>query len=199
MNDVKQQQLELMSRQEGRKLFMLLLVLVMGLSWLFTRPHTPMPTPADGPAEVGVAVQPPAQDAARVLTTLARVEERERVGEPAPVITGVFEPDPQVLAAVDDTVMDLVEEPAFYQMLAAVRSRPDEERDRLPELVGTFTWEQLNHDAGRAQARGKYVKVTGRFITPLFQRVLERYPNEADLAWVWQGMFRSQGRGYFVT
>jgi hypothetical protein len=193
--DAKQQQLEFMSKQEGRKLAMLAVVLVVGLGYLFSRPHVPLPAAEDMP---GVAVQPPTtQDAERVLQTMQRVEEEQRAGV-AHVVTRT-EVDPDVLASVEDFALDVVEEPAFYQMVAKVHAMSDEQLAAAPEQGGTWTWDQLRTDVGRAQARGKFATLKGRFWTPLFQRVLEEYPNEAGLAWVWQGTFRSQNRGIFVT
>lgn len=195
-DDAKQQQLEFMSKQESRKLALLAIVLVVGAGYLFTRPHVPLPTAEE--LELGVEVQPPTgQDPQRVLQTMERLEQEQRAGV-AHVVTR-REVDPDVLASVEDFALDVVEEPAFYQMLARVHSMSDEELAAAPATGGTWTWEQLNTEDGRARARGKFATLQGRCWIPLYQRVLETYPNEAGLAWVWQGLFRTQNRGFFVT
>ena len=109
--------------------------------------------------------------------------------------------DPEVVAQTVDGEIDLVEEPAFYQVLARVHFLSEDEVARAPAELGAFDWTDLHTPEGVAKARGKFLTVRGRFWIPLWQRVLERYPNETgtEVAWVWQGIFRSQNRGFFVT
>ena len=199
---------EFMSRSEGRKVFVMLALLVVMGAYTFRGAFHKSPGPSD-PLQEGVPVKPPGanpgpighagpyQDARKALETLRKHEEAKRKG--APISSASFTFDPEKLQEVQDGALDVVDEPALYHLAAYVRSLSDEDVQQELETKGSWTWKQLNTETGRDAARGKFKTIQGRFLIPLWQRVLERYPNEADLAWVWQGIFRVQNRGYFVT
>ncbi len=200
-----------MSRGERTKLVVMVAVFGLAAGLL-----TSLKTPGGGTAPEGIEVSPgpraaidpgmtprTGQDAVKALATLQRHEQEQAArtgGQPAPVTTFVY--DPTIVAQVQDGALDVVEEPAFYQLVARLHFMSDEELERAPELHGGFTFEQLKSPEGRDAARGRFIHLKGELLIPLFQRVLERYPNETgtDLAWVWQGVLRSSDyRGYFVT
>lgn len=169
--------------------------------WFVFRPSTsgPAPEPLVGlTAEEGPRVH---NDPRLAQATLERKAQEEERGEVAVVSSADFQLDRSVFAGIDDSALEVVEEPAFYQLVAFLHHMPDEELGQAPTKHGAFEWEQLHGKdrVGIERARGKFITVRGRFVTRLFQRVLARYPNEAGLAWVWQGTFRAQNRGYFVT
>jgi hypothetical protein len=217
-----------MSRNESRKLVLmglalLFMVLFLVRGSLDRDSRGPQEEPGvvvkPGPRPGGsVAVDPlvgelrPSQDPAVAVKTLQALEdEREAGNAPAPL---PFEPSQERLHQVRDLALDLVEEPGFYELLARVQRMSDEELAKAPEAVGTFTHRDFlpppGFDKARARetgsyphldaVRGHFVHMRGRFATFLFQRVLADYPNEAGLAWVWQGMFvGTGGHPYFVT
>ena len=189
-----QADLPYMSKNEGRKMLLLGLVLLVCLGWVFQQGFSQKPL---GP-EIGL-VPPPRIDARTALETHQRVEQ-EAVGEVAPVASAeVVELDRSILEGVTEgrEDVDKVLEPAFFHLLNYVNSLPDETLEAAPETMG-FEWDQLMNEAGRNQARGRFIRLRGRFFTQLWQYVLP-YPNEAGLPWVWQGTFRHQNRGFMVT
>jgi hypothetical protein len=203
---------DFMSRGERHKLVIMVAVLglIVGVVFQGGRiqsgpvegiPVSPGPRPRAVEPEPGM-IPRAGQDAARALSTLQRYEEERARGASAPAAAAPFVYDPTIVAQVQDGALDVVEEPAFYQLVARLHFMSDEELAAAPQAHGTFLWDDLKQPAGRDAARGKFVHLRGELLIPLFQRVLERYPNETgtDLAWVWQGVLRSSDyRGYFVT
>lgn len=204
MTDAKRAHQELMTRQETWRMAFMGGLLLVALVYIFTRPAV-APLPGDSQTlltgDGGIKVRPPQLDARAVRDTLAAHDQATREaptqapGPPPRVFA-----DPKVLEAVKDgEPIDEVEEPAFYQLVAQVHGMSDAEIDAAPVTSGTWTWESLRSEPGRLQARGKFAKLYGRFLTPLYQRVLMKYPNESGLAWVWQATFRVHDRGFFLT
>lgn len=206
---------EFMTRSEGRRLFAMAVLLVVIFAWLLEATfNSGQPTPPSG---VDVSIHPgagpgpapgevplhsgPYQDSRKVLEALRRSEAARASGAPVASATP-FSFDPAVLQTADEgrrESVDVVEEPALYHLAALVHRMSDEELRAAPERRGTWDWTDLKDARARQAARGKFRTIQGRFLVPLWQRVLERYPNEADLVWVWQGILRVKNRGYFVT
>lgn len=167
--------------------------------WFVFKPSSPQSSPEP---VVGISGEGPriSMDPRAAQATLER-KLQEESGQVAAVRTAAFQLDRSTFEGIDDSALEVVEEPAFYQLVAFLHHMPDEELARAAEKHGSFDWEQLHTKdrSGIERARGKFITLRGRFITRLFQRVLVTYPNEAGLAWVWQGTFRAQNRGFFVT
>jgi hypothetical protein len=199
---------QLMTRNEGRKLFVMGVVLITMVVYLFKSGFkTDDPNQGGVPITlpgIGMTSEPhelPTQDPVKVRDALQRSEDAKKTAaKPA----SEFKYDPKVLQTViegkeEGKGLNLVEEPALYHLAALVHGMSDEELASAHKTHGTWTWSSLRSPEGRVAARGKFRRLQGRFLIPLTQRVLETYPNEADLVWVWQGILRVQNRGYFVT
>jgi len=197
---------QFLTRNEGRKLFVMAVVLITMVIYLFQSGFkTDDPNQGGVPITlpgIGMTTEPhelPTQDPVKVRDALLRSEDAKTGGaKPA----AEFTYDPKILQTVLEggpEALNVVEEPALYHLAALVHGMSDEELAAAPKTHGTWTWTSLRSPEGRVAARGKFRRIQGRFLIPLTQRVLETYPNEADLVWVWQGILRVQNRGYFVT
>ena len=197
---------QFLTRNEGRKLFVMAVVLITMVIYLFQSGFkTDDPNQGGVPITlpgIGMTTEPhelPTQDPVKVRDALQRSEDAKSGGaKPATKFTY----DPKILQTVLEggpEALNVVEEPALYHLAALVHGMSDEELAAAPKTHGTWTWASLRSPEGRVAARGKFRRIQGRFLIPLTQRVLETYPNEADLVWVWQGILRVQNRGYFVT
>ena len=202
---------QLLSRSEGRKLFVMAVVLITMVVYLFrTGFKTADPNDTSGiPITLPGMSEPyelPSQDPAKARDALLRSEaakaEAAKTQGVAPEQAPAFQFDPKILQTVKEggpEALNVVEEPAFYHLCALVHGMSDEGLRAAPKTLGTWKWTGLRSPEGRVAARGKFATLQGRFLIPLTQRVLETYPNEAGLVWVWQGILRVQNRGYFVT
>jgi hypothetical protein len=194
-----------MSRAEGRKLFVMVAVLLVMIGYLF---QSSFKVPVEGETGIPVRAAPPIghagpyQDAAKALDTLRaqeRADEAKRRGvSEIPSVQAEYRFDQAVLDRVEDYGLDVVEETGLYHLAAHMRRQSDEELAKSAKDE-PWDWTALRTPEGRKASRGKVRTLQGRFLIPLWQRVLERYPNEIGVAWVWQGIFRVQNRGYYVT
>src|SRR5262245_30841811 len=118
-----EQKLDLISKSEKRRLLLMGGLFVLAFTWVFMRPHTPLDVHGNDGAVI--PVKPPSLDPALALETLRRREAEETAGAVAPIQS--FQVDRDVLLSVKDGELDVVEEPAFYQLLARVHSLSDDE------------------------------------------------------------------------
>jgi len=106
-----------------------------------------------------------------------------------------FVNDPSVLKSAKDFQIDQVEDEAYHYVLNMVHSRSPEEMAAAVEKV---PYKAYKDKKGLEATRGKTVRVVGRLLD-YWQRVLDRYPNPSGLAWIWEGVLKTDTGLYMVA
>lgn len=168
------------SKNEGRKLLVMAVLLLISIFYV-------------GKLILPKQIEQEAKEIGRGLPDQVLIQLQQRAGaveeEPVP-----FKEDQGLVEGIVDFQQDVLEDDTLYYYLHKMTTETPES---LAAKVEPMPYQGFADDDKRKALRGKVRRINGR-IVDYWQRVLERYPNDAKLAWVWQAYVESED-GHFMV